>query len=231
MLTRAVAVAAIAVFSFVPVGAAWAQGRRDHTRPTHERDASVAESQAAEITLTVAPVARQLLQTWIRTAGVLDKSRRVLEACVVGSEGGLLQLGQRVRAFHPDSKSSIFQARVTAVEPRRDCVVVEATLSGPAYGDATRFVMEVIIDRGYMLAVPNAAIIERDGRQIVYEQIHQGHYEPHEIRTGLTGETYTELIDGLAEGSQIITIGSFFVDTDYRLKAMPGNGMDAHSHH
>lgn len=212
-------------------GAAWAQGRRDHTRPTHERDASVAESQAAEITLTVAPVARQLLQTWIRTAGVLDESRRVLATCVVGAESVLLRPGQRVRSFHPDSKSSIFQARVTAVQPRADCVAVEATLSGPAYGDATRFVMEIIVDRGYMLAAPNAAIIERDGRQIVYEQIHPGHYEPHEIRTGLKGETYAEVLDGLAEGSQIVTIGSFFIDTDYRLKSMPGNGMDAHSHH
>ena len=35
----------------------------------------------------------------------------------------------------------------------------------------------------------------------------------------------------MQKGGRIITIGSFFVDADYRLKATPGNGMDAHHHH
>lgn len=226
------AIIAAAVGFSGPFDAA-AQGRRDHTRPTHERDASLAETQAAEITLTVAPVGKQLLQTWIRTAGVLDGERKTLSACVAGEDAALLEVDQRVRSFPPSSKSSIFQARVTAVHPRGDCVAIEAALSGPAYGDATRFVMEIIVDRGYMLAVPNAAIIEREGKKIVYEQIHPGHYEPHEIHTGLPGETYTEVLDGIAEGNRIITIGSFFIDADYQLKAAvaAGGGMDAHHHH
>ena len=213
---------------FGSAGTALAQGQREHTRPTYERDASVAETQAAEITLTVAPVGPQLLQTWIRTAGSIDAARKTLTACVAGPDAELVRVGQRVRSFPPDSKSSIFQARVTSVAPRGDCTAVEAALSGPAYGEATRFVMEIIVDRGYMLAVPNAAIIERDGKEIVYEQIHPGHYEPHEIHTGLKGETYTEVLDGIAEGNDIITIGSFFIDAGYRLRSTPGN---AHHHH
>ena len=228
---RSILVLALVAFAAVLVsGAAGAQGRREHTRPTFERDPALAETQAAEITLTVAPVGRQLLQTWIRTAGNLDAARKSLTACVTGPEAELIEVGQRVRSFPPDSKSSIFQARVQSVEPGGDCVAVEAALSGPAYGEATRFVMEIIVDRGYMLAVPNAAIIERDGGKIVYEQIHPGHYEPHEIHTGLQGETYTEVLDGIAEGDDIITIGSFFIDADYRLRSTPG-GMDAHQHH
>jgi hypothetical protein len=207
-----------------------AQSRRDHTRPTHERDATVAETQAVEITLTVAPVGEQLLQTWVRTAGVLDAARKSLTACVAGTDAALVRPGQRVRSYPPDSRSSVFQARVTSAEPRDECVVVEAALSGPAYGEATRFVMEIIVERGYRLAVANAAIIERDGKEIVYEQIHPGHYEPHEIHTGLKGETYTEVLDGIAPGQRIVSIGSFFIDADYRLKSTPG-GMDAHQHH
>jgi hypothetical protein len=211
---------------------ATAQGVRDRTRP-QPRDpaATVAETQAAEITLTVAPVGEQLLQTWIRTAGVIDEARKTLRACVADADAALIVAGQRVRTFAPESKSSINQARITSVVPRGDCVAIEATLSGPAYADATRYVMEIIVDRGSRFAVANAAIIERDGKQIVYEEIHPGHYEPHEIRTGLKGETYTEVLDGIAEGYQIITIGSFFIDAEYRLKMTPGNGMDAHNHH
>jgi hypothetical protein len=208
-----------------------AQGRRDHTRPTHTRETAAVEKRETEISLTVAPVAEQLLQTWVRTAGVIDAERKVLSACVTGADAELIRGGQRVRAFPPDSKSSIYQARVRSVTPGRDCVSADAALSGTAYGDATHFVMEIIIDRGQFLAVANAAIIEREGVQLVYEQIHPGHYEPHEIHTGLKGETYSEVLDGVTAGMQIVTIGSFFIDADYRLEATPGNGMDAHSHH
>ena len=210
-----------------------AQGVRDHTRPQPRDDRSntVAETQAAEITLTVAPVGEQLLQTWIRTAGVIDEARKTLRTCVTDADAPLIVVGQRVRAFPPESKSSIYQARITSVVPRADCIAIEATLSGPAYGDATRYVLEIIVDRGSRFAVANAAIIERDGKQIVYEQIHPGHYEPHEIRTGLKGETYTEVLDGIAEGYRIITIGSFFIDAEYRLKMTPRTGMDAQHHH
>jgi hypothetical protein len=229
----ALACIAATVPSSLHVGTvAAAQGVRDHTRPQpRDPSAAVAETQAAEITLTVAPVGNQLLQTWIRTAGVIDEARKTLRSCVVDADAALIVVGQRVRAFPPESKSSIYQARITSVAPRGDCIAIEATLSGPAYAAATRYVMEIIVDRGSRFAVANAAIIERDGKQIVYEQIHPGHYEPHEIRTGIKGETYTEVLDGIAEGYRIITIGSFFIDAEYRLKMTPGNGMDAHHHH
>jgi hypothetical protein len=215
-------------------GSADAQGIRDRTRPRPRADraaATVAEQQAAEITLTVAPVGEQLLQTWIRTAGVIDEARKVLRACVADEDAALIVAGQRVRAFAPETKASMSQARITSLAPRGDCIAIEATLSGPVYSDATRYVMEIIVDRGSRFAVANAAIIERDGKQIVYEEIHPGHYEPHEIRTGIKGEIYTEVLDGIAEGYRIITIGSFFIDAEYRLKMTPGNGMDAHHHH
>ena len=224
--------AALAANAF-SVGPTWltaaeAQGRRDYTRPTHERDAASIEQRESEITLTVAPVAGQLIQTWIRTAGVLDTGRNTLTACVAGEDAALIRPGQRVRAFSPDSKSSVYQARIRSTTARPDCVAVEAALSGPTYRDATRYVMEIIVDRGEMLAVANAAIIERDGKEIVYEQIHPGHYEPHEIRTGLKGETYTEVLEGLTAGMPVVTIGSFFIDAEYRLKATPGNAQHHH---
>jgi hypothetical protein len=226
--------ALLSALSAVPcwhAATAAAQGRRDHTRPTHTRETAAVEKRETEISLTVAPVAEQLLQTWIRTAGVIDAERKVLSACVTSADAELIRSGQRVRAFPPDSKSSIYQARVRGITPGRDCVAVEAALSGTAYGDATYFVMEIIIDRGQVLAIANAAIIEREGVELVYEQIHPGHYEPHEIHTGRKGETYTEVLDGVTVGMPIVTIGSFFIDADYRLKTTPGNGMDAGHHH
>jgi hypothetical protein len=210
--------------------AGYAQSVREHTRLARSPDA-VTESQEAELNLQVAPITQQLIQTWIRTAGTLDDSRKILTACVSSEEGQLVAVAQRVRSFPPDSKSSVYQARVTSVAPRGDCIAVEARLSGPIYGEASRYVMEIIVDRGMRLAVANAAIIERDGSQMVYVQLHPGHYDPRVIRTGIKGELYTEVLDGVSEGADVVTIGSFFVDAEFRLKMAPGQGMDAHHHH
>ena len=212
--------------------AAGAQGIRDRTRPDYARDTPVSESQAEELTLTLVRTASTRVQTWVRTAGTLDESNTTLTACVRGLDGPLIEVGQRVRAFPPDSKSSIYQARVTRAETSRDCVLVEARLSGPTYRETRRYVMEIIVDRGERLAIPNEAIIEEGDKQIVYLQMHPGHYMPQEIHTGLQGELYTEVLHGLAEGDEVVTFGSFFIDADHKLKSTEQDAAsNAHQHH
>jgi len=231
-LPLCVLLAALAVGSGHSIDDAGAQGVRDRTRPSYTRDSTVSESQAAELTLTLAPVARRTLQTWVRTAATLDAAGKTLTTCIGGPDAALIRAGQRVRAFPPDSKASIFQARVDRVAAQTDCVLVEATLSGTSNWDAARYVMEIIVDRGQFLAVPNEAIIEEGDRQIVYVEQHPGHYVPQELSTGLKGELYTEVLQGLSEGDQVVTLGSFFIDADYKLKA-PDQGAtsNAHQHH
>jgi hypothetical protein len=52
----------------------------------------------------------------------------------------------------------------------------------------------------------------------VYVQRATGEYSARTIRTGLEGELYTQVTDGLAEGDRVVSIGSFFVDADNKLK-------------
>ena len=224
----------VIVCSLLALTAAQGQSMRDRTRPTDVPDTAVNESQASELTLTLVQAARTQLQTWVRTAGRLDESGRMLASCVTGPNAELVRAGQRVRAFPPDSKSSIYQARVRAVEARENCVYVEAQLAGQPYEKAPRYVMEIFVDRGMYLAIPKEAIIEEGDRQIVYLQMHPGHYVPQEIHTGLKGELYTEVMHGLEEGDQVVTFGSFFIDAEHKLKASAEDGMsmsNAHQHH
>jgi len=210
------------------------QGMRDRTRPTDVPDTSVSESQASELTLTLVQAARTQLQTWVRTAGTLNEAGDTLSTCATGPNAELVRPGQRVRAFPPDSKSSISQAKVTVAEAGADCVHVEARLSGRLYAQAPRYVMEIFVDRGEYLAIPKEAIIEEGDKRIVYLQMHPGHYVPQEIHTGLEGELYTQVMHGLAEGDQVVTFGSFFIDAEHKLKASAEDGMsmsNAHQHH
>jgi Cu(I)/Ag(I) efflux system membrane fusion protein len=124
-----------------------------------------------------------------------------------------------VRAFPPESKSSMFQARITRVVPQGERARVEATLVAKGRGNSANYVMEIVVERGQFLSVPNEAIIEEGEKQIVYVQQHPGHYVPQEVRTGIQGELYTQILHGLTESNEVVTIGSFFVDSEYKLKA------------
>ena len=199
------------------VSAAEGQGIRERMR-TAPRGTSVTESQAAELTLTVTDVALRPIQIWVRTAGSIDEGRRTISAFVPAAQADLLKVGQRVRAFPPQSRSSMYQARVTAVTLVRDGSTVQVTLAGPPRENSLRYVLEVVTEGTDVLSVPNEAIIESGGKPLVYVRASEGTYSPKEIQPGTQGELYTEIVSGLKAGEQVVTFGSFFIDADHKLK-------------
>jgi len=46
----------------------------------------------------------------------------------------------------------------------------------------------------------------------------KGQYEPTPVQTGVQGELYTQVTGGLKDGDQVVTFGSFFIDSEYKLK-------------
>jgi Cu(I)/Ag(I) efflux system membrane fusion protein len=71
---------------------------------------------------------------------------------------------------------------------------------------------------GDFLSVPNEAIIDTGGRTVVYVQDAAGGYLPREIKPGVQGELFTHVLEGLKPGEQVVTIGSFFIDAEHKLK-------------
>jgi len=197
---------------------AHAQGVRDHTRLSPSRATTVSEAQATELTLTVSEVVVRPIQTWVRTAGMIDGARNTISAAVSAADQSLIKVGQRVRAFPPESRSSMSQAKVTSVRSKGGRAEITAQLAGPANEGSTRYVLEIVAEHGHFLSIPNEAIIETGGKHIVYTQQGPGRYEPKEVQLGLQGELYTQVLSGLQPGEQVVTFGSFFVDADYKLK-------------
>jgi hypothetical protein len=210
----------IVVLSAVVTPAA-AQDPRSHTR-LNPRGTRVTESQAETLTLTLGTAEVRLLQTWIRIAGTIDKTGKVLSGTIAAPDASLVKVGQRVRAFPPSSKSSMYQAYVTRVTPKPSGVQVEATLAASGRANTTLYVMEVVVEQGPYLVVPNEAIIEEGDKHIVYIQ-QNNEYVPKEVHTGIQGELYTQVLDGLQANTPVVTFGSFFIDAEHKLK---GTGVD-----
>ena len=158
------------------------------------------------------------MQSWIRAAGTIDETNRILSVDLSGPDAALIKIGQRVRAFPPSSKSSMYQAFVTRVVRHAGGATVEASLAATGRQNTTLYVVEIVVERGPYLSVPNEAIIEEGGTHIVYVQQDPGTYAPQEIHTGIQGELYTQVLDGVKDGDQVVTLGSFFIDAEHKLK-------------
>jgi hypothetical protein len=195
----------------------YSQGIREKIREV-AKGAKVSNTQAADVTLTVSAVEERPIQQIVRAGGTIDKSHKVVTAIITTAEGSLIQVGQRVKSFPPESKASMYQARVTKVSSIGGKTSVEATLSGEGIEGRVNYVMEITVDRGTFLSIPNEAIIEEGDHRIVYVEGKDGTYPPKKIETGIQGELYTQITGGLDAGEKVVTFGSFFIDANHKLK-------------
>ena len=211
-------IVSIALLLAVVGSPASGQSIRDRIRLSRDKLTPITEEQANELTLTLNDAAVRPIQIWVRTAGTIDQAGRSITARLPPHEAGYVKVGQRVRAFPPQSRSSMFQAKVTAVVSTAHGTSVTAALSGPGHAGSARYVLEIVTEPLAFLSVPNEAIIEADGTHVVYVQAEKGRYLPREIQPGTQGELYTQVLNGLKDGEQVVTFGSFFIDADHKLK-------------
>jgi hypothetical protein len=111
----------------------------------------------------------------------------------------------------------MYQAYVTRVTPTSSGASIDATLAASGRANTTLYVMEVVVEQGPFLVVPNEAIIEEGDKHIVYVQ-QDGEYVPREVHTGIQGELYTQVLEGLEPNTPVVTFGSFFIDAEHKLK-------------
>jgi len=145
-----------------------AHAQRERIRLSNAGGTKVTDTQALELTLTLTAASHRSIQQIIRTAGELDKTRKSLTARIDSPEAEFVKVGQRVRAFSLQARSSMFQAKITRVTTVQDHLSVKATLSGQGLENTSNYVMEITVDRGVFMAIPSEAIIEEGGRRIVY---------------------------------------------------------------
>ncbi len=80
--------------------------------------------------------------------------------------------------------------------------------------------VEVKIDLGKKLAVPDDAVIDTGTRQVVYVDKGEGYFEPREVMLGLRAEGYREVLMGLKAGEKVVASAAFLVDSEAQLKGV-----------
>ncbi|OGP73104.1 MAG: hypothetical protein A2V86_11085 [Deltaproteobacteria bacterium RBG_16_49_23] len=80
--------------------------------------------------------------------------------------------------------------------------------------------VEIKIDLGKRLAIPEEAVIDTGERQIVYVDRDGGYFEPREVKLGLMADGMVEVIKGLKAGEKVASSPNFLIDSEAKLKGI-----------
>ncbi|MCL5124606.1 MAG: efflux RND transporter periplasmic adaptor subunit, partial [Deltaproteobacteria bacterium] len=84
--------------------------------------------------------------------------------------------------------------------------------------------VEIQINMGKALAIPESAVIDTGLRKIVFVSTGKGRFEPREVQLGYKAGSYYQVISGLEINEEVVTSAQFLIDSESRLKAA-GGGM------
>jgi membrane fusion protein, copper/silver efflux system len=80
--------------------------------------------------------------------------------------------------------------------------------------------IEIKIDLGKKLAIPDDAVIDTGTRQIVYVDKGDGYFEPREVKLGVRAGGLREIITGLKAGEKVAASATFLIDSEAQLKGV-----------
>ena len=80
--------------------------------------------------------------------------------------------------------------------------------------------VEIRIDLGRKLMIPDSAVIDTGKGQVVYVDRGNGFFEPREIQTGLRAEGAVEVLRGLRAGEKVASSANFLIDSEAQLKGI-----------
>ncbi|EKD38141.1 MAG: Efflux transporter, RND family, MFP subunit, partial [uncultured bacterium] len=79
--------------------------------------------------------------------------------------------------------------------------------------------VEIFIDLGEKLAIPESAVINTGNRRLVYVDT-GGAFEPREVTTGIKAEGMIEVTEGITAGDKVAVEANFLIDSEARLKGL-----------
>jgi Cu(I)/Ag(I) efflux system membrane fusion protein len=80
--------------------------------------------------------------------------------------------------------------------------------------------VEIRIDLGKKLTIPDSAVIDTGKGQIVYVDKGDGAFEPREVELGLRADGAVEVLRGIKAGEKVATSANFLIDSEAQLKGV-----------
>jgi Cu(I)/Ag(I) efflux system membrane fusion protein len=110
----------------------------------------------------------------------------------------------------------IFDEATLTLKVRLDAANPQRALKPGMFVD-----VEFPVDLPATLVVPADAIVDSGLRKTVFVDRGNGHFEPRLVETGWRSGDDVEVTKGLEPGESIVVSGTFFVDSESRMRAKP----------
>ena len=161
-------------------------------------------------------------------------------ADIYENEISLIRLGQSAAVKLPFLPGGMLTGKAIYIYPALDpkARTAKVRFEFPNPGGALKPEMfanvEIRVDLGRRLVVPEGAVIDSGLRQVAIVDKGQGYFEPREVKLGVRADDEVEVIQGLKAGERVVTSANFLIDSESRLreavKDMAGGQHGTHGH-
>jgi Cu(I)/Ag(I) efflux system membrane fusion protein len=157
---------------------------------------------------------------------VADLASLWVIADIYEAELPLIRLGQEASIALAGYPEQAFRAQVDFINPSLtgETRTAKARFTIPNPGEKIKPQMytevEIKIDLGRKLSVPDDAVIDTGVRQIVYVDRKEGNFEPREVVLGARTEGFREVLRGLKAGDKVAASAAFLVDSEAQLRGV-----------
>lgn len=148
-------------------------------------------------------------------------------ADVAERDMGLVALGQPAMVRFKAFPSETYTGRVTFILHELDAATrtgkIRIEIDNPGHRIKHEMYADVEIETGAgaepRIAVPNSAVIDSGDRQVVIVARGEGRFEPRPVKLGQRGDGYTEILEGIAAGEEVVVAANFLIDAESNLRA------------
>lgn len=191
----------------------------------------------AERTLTIAsPVSGHVVRRFVTKGMRVMVGEPLLDVAglsrvwVIGevseADAGLVRQGMPARISVSGLAGSAFSAAVDFIYPVLDAQTrtlrLRCTLENPDLMIKPQMfaTVELHVDLGTRLAVPEDAVMDTGERNIVYVDRGEGTFEPRLVTAGIRADGMREIVSGVREGEPVAASALFLIDSEAQLRGV-----------
>lgn len=138
-----------------------------------------------------------------------------------------IRLGSTAKVSFRAYPNEVFSGKVTFIQNELDMATRTAKVRVEIDNSDHRIKYEMFADVEFnagsgdpdRLVVPASALIDSGNRQVVLVDLGEGRFDPRPVKVGLRGDGYVEIVEGIADGENVVVSANFLIDAESNLKA------------
>ncbi|MFN7970901.1 MAG: efflux RND transporter periplasmic adaptor subunit [Acidobacteriota bacterium] len=154
-----------------------------------------------------------------------DLSRVWIDAALYEFDAQSIKLGTIAHVTLPYQSGGELTGKVSFISPyltsesRTLRARIEVDNLGLALKPSMFANVELEVDGGSSVVIPDSALMDTGDRQVVFVEASAGRFEPREVKVGVRDAGRVQILSGVASGEQVVVRANFLLDSESRLRA------------